>query len=733
MADALTTYLFDHHHITLTPAQKQAVEALTGPTCVISCPGSGKTTVTVIRLANLIVKGNVPPHQILALTFSKASAKDMNERFRTLFPSLAPHVKFSTIHSFSFSVIRHFEKLSGTRYQLIEHPTSNGISKRQLLASIYLEQTERYLSDEEYETLTGQISLLKNLMIAPHQTTEIKQYIEEEQELFIKLYRAYESKKEAHYFLDYDDLLTTAYHLLKQNASLRQFYQHHYTHIQIDEAQDTSKIQYELIKLLAAPLNNLFLVGDDDQSIYAFRGAYPKQLLAFKETFPKAQLIYLTDNFRSSQDIVDLSSAFIRSNQTRYQKEIKTPNPKQSLPTLHHFQNEREQFDYLIHELKQLDHLQEVAILYRQNVSAISLIEQLERHHLPFCLQEGRLAFFSHPIVKDIIAFFHLALHPKDTEAFKRIGKILYLSASTLSQTLAKAEHAYLDYLTQQVAFNTTFQQEKIRKFKLNLPKITTLPPRRAIHFILDTLDYESYLTKKGFLKDEKERVYTQGVAVIETLKSIATETGDVHEFLNRLAHLYQLSQQSTIQQPNAIRLLTFHASKGLEFDTVFLIDCMDGITPSSGALNQHLLNEEEELEEERRLFYVAMTRARHQLHLLSVASKHNMIFNRSIFIKEVQSILNPALKKEGHLPTASKRTLSGRKIDELKSLPGSTIDLSPYPVGTIITHRQFGDGTIIAREGEIATIQFHATKDEKRISLKITVANGNVTLKSSK
>ena len=729
MADELTSYLYDHFKMTLTPSQKDAVEALHGPICVISCPGSGKTTVTVIRLANLMVKGGVSPQQILALTFSKASAKDMNDRFKSLFPSLANHVKFATIHSFAFHIIRHFEQISGTRYEFIDTPNQMTHSKRQLLASIYLEKSERYLSDDEYETITGQISLLKNLMIEPHQTKEIKKYVENEVELFIQVYKAYEQKKEANFFLDYDDLLTTAYQILIHQDELRTFYQQRYTHIQIDEAQDTSKIQYELIKLVATPRNNLFLVGDDDQSIYAFRGAYPKQLLDFKQTFKDAQIIYLTENFRSSQDIVTMSSTFISHNHDRYPKEIKTPNPPSSVPVLHHFQTEKEQFTYLMEQLKATDDLNEVAILYRQNVSAISLIETLERHQLPFRLQEGKLIFFTHPIVKDVVAFFHLALNPTDAEAFKRIAKILYLSASVVQQTLAQSESAYLDYLTRQVAFKTAFQRDKIRQFKLNLPKIKELPPKRAIHFILDTLDYENYLTKRGFIKDEKERVYTQGLAVIETLKSIASETGDLHEFLNRLSHLYQLSQQSAQQMMPAINLLTFHASKGLEFNTVFLIDCMDGITPSSSALNQHLLHEEEEFEEERRLFYVAMTRARHQLQILSVANKHNMLFNRSVFVKDVHQILHPKSATESS--PQPKRTASGRSISELKSMNLTTaVDLKAYQVGVLIHHQRFGDGTIIDLEGEIATIQFE--HEQKRISLRITVENGNVSLKSS-
>lgn len=729
MSDELTTYLYDNFKMTLTMAQKEAVEALHGPTCVISCPGSGKTTVMVIRLANLIVKGGVLPHQILALTFSKASAKDMNERFKSLFPSLANHVKFATIHSFAFHVIRHFEQLTGVHYEFIDSTNQQTHNKRQLLSSIYLEKSERYLSDDEYETITGQISLLKNLMIAPNQTKEIQKYVENEVELFIQIYKTYEQKKEAHHWLDYDDLLTTAYHILINHDELRTFYQQHYTHIQIDEAQDTSKIQYELIKLIAHSHHNLFLVGDDDQSIYAFRGAYPKQLLEFKSTFPNAKMIYLTENFRSSQDIVNLSSTFISHNKERYKKEIKTPNKPHTIPVLHHFQTEKEQFTYLIEQLKAKDDLNEVAILYRQNVSAIALIELLERHQIPFKLQEGKLSFFTHPIVKDIVAFFHFAQNQKDSESFKRLAKILYLSASVINQTLSQTESSYLDYLTRQVSFKTSFQRDKIRQFKLNLPKLNDYPPKRGIHFILDKLDYEDYLTKRGFLKDDKERVYTQGLAVIETLKSIASVSDDINDFLNRLTYLYQLSQQSSQQQLPAIHLLTFHASKGLEFNDVYLIDCMDGITPSSSSLTNHLLKEDEEFEEERRLFYVAMTRARFNLEILSVANKHNMLFNRSVFVKDVHHILNP--EAESTIPSQTKRTSSGRSISELKSMNISTsVDLSPYQIGVNIHHQRFGDGLIIEREGEIATIQFE--DEQRRISLRITVENGNLTIKSA-
>lgn len=723
----LFTYLKKYHHIVLTEDQFAATQALDGPICVISCPGSGKTTVTVIRLANLILNGNVNPNQILALTFSKASARDMNDRFKTLFPKLSTQVQFATIHSFAFHIIKHYQQLSGIQYQFIEGSHSP-LHKRQLLTQFYLEITERYPSDDDLETLTGQISFLKNLMIEPHHIKEIKQQIETEVEEFIQIYKKYEAFKESRYLLDYDDLLTTALSILSHHEYLLNWYQQRYTHIQIDEAQDTSKVQYELIKCLGSKHRNLFLVGDDDQSIYAFRGAYPKQLLDFKKTFTDAQIIYMSQNFRSTQSIVETSSTFIQHNKNRYKKRIQTQNEAGALPTLHHFQTETEQLNTLIDALKKEENLNEVAILYRQNVSAIPLIEQFERHQIPFKLQEGKLSFFSHPIVRDIIAILTLSTTPTHLDSFNRVAKILYLSAVTQQQVTSQTESGYLDYLTRQVTFNSSYQREKIRKFRENLNKLPTITNSRMITYILNTLDYESYLTKKGFLKDENdERLYTQGMAVLETLKMIAKEVDSQEAFIKRITHLKQISEQSSTQDIG-VNLLTFHASKGLEFKTVYLIDCMNGITPPQTAIVEAKNQNFEIYEEERRLFYVAMTRAKQNLTLMSVAKKHNLLFSRSNYFKEVSKILTPATEDV----SSPSRLSHGKSIKELKQglILHDHIDLRPYKVGSNINHERFGKGLIIQLEGEIATIQFE--KETKRISLKITVLNGSLSLVSS-
>ena len=721
MADELKHYLKENFQITLTSTQLDAVLALEGPICVISCPGSGKTTVTVIRLANLMVTGQISGQNILALTFSKAAAQDMNQRFAYLFPTLSHLIRFSTIHSFAYQIIRHYEQLTHQKFQFIDSLNTTTFSKKQLLANLYLQLTERYISEEELEIIISQIGLLKNLMIEPHHKEQIKPYIENDLDIFIQIFKKYENYKEANSLLDYDDLLTQAYQILLNHEGLRQYYQNQYTHIQVDEAQDISKIQSELIKLVALPHNNLFLVGDDDQSIYAFRGAYPEQLLAFQQTYPEALMIYMSENFRSSQNIVQASSTFIKNNKVRYDKDIHTSNPTFECPKFHHFNTDNEQFEYLVQRLKEIDDKKSIAILYRQNISAIPLLTLLTHHQIPFKLQEKNFSFFNHPIVKDILAFITLSKNERDVESFKRVAKVLYLSATVTNQILHQTESGFIDYLSRSISFKTGFQSTKVKQFKLNLPKLTTLEPDRSITYILKTLNYEDYLDKKGFLKEEKEeRTYSQGLAVLETLRGIARQCHDHEDFFNHLKKLSQLSQ-STSQ--NGVTFLTFHGSKGLEFDYVFMIDCMNEITPSATALSAQFSKDDKEYEEERRLFYVAMTRAKLELEILSSASKYNLLFNRSNFFKDLFQIVHPKpLEDEAEVKTTKTKQNRQPLTDFKKLFP---LQLENYPIGTLVNHKKFGEGTIIHLENEIATIHFD--DETRRISLRIAVENGNL------
>jgi len=697
MSQSLIDYL-KKYELTLSPIQYEAVTALEGPTALISAPGSGKTTVTVIRLANLIVKGGADPKRVLALTFSKAAARDMDRRFQELFPTLAGRLKFSTIHSLAFSII----KDGGGSYQFLDKPDT--LSKRQVIGGLYLEAFGEYMADFEYEEMAGKIGLLKNLLIMPRDTATIAKYVEEDLDKFIQIYEAYELFKEARGFLDFDDILTLGLKILQENHGLRKHYQDYFTHVQVDEAQDISTAQWEIIKLLALPQNHLFLVGDDDQSIYGFRGADSTIFLKFK-AIPNARVIAMNENYRSSQNIVQMASTFIQANTMRHPKEIVTSNPKALEPVFAIFQRESEQFEYLAQKIQEANGT--VAVLYRQNISVMGLLPHLD---VPYELHEERLGFFTHPVLRDIQAFFQLALDPFHEGAFKRLAKLLYLPAITVREVVSQGELPYLRYLGTRVRFQKAFQKSKAQEFVKHFPKLSQLPPQRGLSYLLMTLGYEEYLFKKGFLKEEKgQPQYTQAKAVLETLRTLSKSYEHPEPFLAAL------SQKPTSTKGAKVQLMTFHSSKGLEFDTVFLMDCMNGITPSSPLETLELA----EYEEERRLFYVAMTRARHQLEILGSANRYAMNFSRSDFFKEA--------KAAAKVP----ETLLETKILKAHSplLKNPDAEYADYRAGNFVTHQRFGTGRILEREGEIATISF--ADETRRISLRITLEKGVLQLEA--
>lgn len=697
MSQSLIDYL-STYNLTLSDVQYKAVTALEGPTALISAPGSGKTTVTVIRLANLIVKGGADPNRVLALTFSKAAARDMGHRFGELFPTLKDRLRFSTIHSLAFSII----KQAGGAYQFLDKPDT--LSKRQVISGLYLERFGTYLADYEFEEMAANIGLLKNLLIFPGDTANIAKFVEEDLDSFIQIYEAYELFKESRGLLDFDDILTLGLKILQENSQLRKHYQETFTHVQVDEAQDISTAQWELIKLLALPQNHLFLVGDDDQSIYGFRGADPSIFLKFKE-IPQAKIIAMNENYRSSQNLVQMASTFIQANKIRHPKTIVTANGAGVSPVFSFFQRESEQFAYVAEKIQKVEG--SVAVLYRQNISVMGLLPYLE---IPYQLHEERLGFFSHPVLRDIQAFFQLALNPCDEGAFKRLAKILYLPAITVREVLSQSQLPYLTYLGTRVRFQKAFQKSKAQEFVKHFPKLSQLPPQRGLHYVLMTLGYEEFLFKKGFLKEEKgQPVYTQAKAVLETLRALSKSCETPQQFLEKL------SQKPKSTRGAKVHLMTFHSSKGLEFDTVFLVDCMNQITPSNTLEEDGLAT----YEEERRLFYVAMTRARHRLEILGSANRYAMNFSRSDFFNEAKSaagvqeiLLEKALPKKERSLLESPETL-----------------YQDFPIGSAVIHKRFGAGQILERDGEIATISF--ADEVRRISLRITLEKG-VLQKSS-
>lgn len=729
-------------NISLTKQQKDIIETMGVPLCVIASPGSGKTLVYVVRIANLILNHDVKPENILALTFSRASARDMEDRFLKLFGEIIDsHVHFSTIHSFALQIVSDYEKKKGFYFTIIEGEEAP-ISKIKILKDIYLKINEENITEEKVEELTNTIGFVKNMMLEPSDEKEINKY-QFQIDNFISIYKEYEEYKKQNNYIDYDDMLVKALKILREEPDILHYYRSKYTHILLDEGQDTSKVQYEIIKLLAKPLNNIFLVGDDDQSIYQFRAAFPEELLNFNKNYPNAKVMFMEENFRSSKDIVELSSQFIQNNKIRYAKKAFTNNPEHKPVAIVRLKDDNEQVQYLIRQLKNIDNLSETAILYRNNISAIRLVECFDREGIPFYIRDAKKSFFSHWAIQDIFAFLDLAYDDTNMEALKRIyNKGLYISNKMLDY-ISKGNNSVsvFDRLIDYPYFKHSFQKDDMIRLKWDFKTLAQKSPKQAIVFIEEDLGYKKYLqnTKEAGVS------YENAKNIMTNLKIIAEGCNTIANFKNRLTYLEQIMEQSRFNKgQNAVVLSTIHSSKGLEWDNVFLIDLINGQFPTQSSIDDYYKGDPRELESERRLFYVGMTRARKVLELITINLKNNEKVETSIFVREVDRIIRPNSignilatlnqKKQTDMLIRRATVQNDVKIAETVQKPQKEKpqqkEQSPYKINTYVEHKAYGKGKIIAIEGDDATIEF-GNGLLKRFRLKTCVEKGIITLAS--
>ena len=364
-----------------------------GPALVLAVPGAGKTSILLERTHNLIESG-VHPNNILSLTFSKAAANEMKYRFDYMYQNI--NVKFSTIHAFCYLVIREYSRLRNVEYTLIEGDPK--INKIGLLKEIYKNVNRDYITEDKLETLLNAIGYCKNMMIEPK---DVKSELEVEIDNFESIFKAYEDYKSKRKYMDFDDMLTLSYEILKREPYIKNRFIEQYKYIQIDEGQDSSKIQMEIINLLAKKYKNLFIVADDDQSIYGFRGAFPKGLFQLKEIYPNMKTFYMQKNFRSSKNIVSASNKFISQNTMRYTKDLVSAKDFDKPIDIVKLETTVDQYEYILEQLEE-DSSGSTAILYRNNLSAIGLLEFFERKRVSFAIRDSKLKFFSHWIINDI-------------------------------------------------------------------------------------------------------------------------------------------------------------------------------------------------------------------------------------------------------------------------------------------------------------------------------------------
>lgn len=601
-----------------------------GPSLVLAVPGAGKTTVLIARLATLIYYYNIEPSSILSITFSRFAALNMKKRYSKLLNNISgKEPKFSTIHSFSYNLINNYSKKRNISYSLIESDKLH--SKNSIIKNIYKEVEGFNLTDDKLEDILTGIGYIKNMMMP------IDDYKSYSIPSFKEIFKRYEDYKKTNNLIDFDDMLTLALDILNKNPDICNFYQNQYKYIQVDEGQDTSLVQYEIIKKISSPLNNLLVVADDDQSIYEFRGASPEFLLDFKSHFPNSKILNMSLNYRSSKTIVNLSDLFIAQNKIRYEKKLIPSKKNTSNININILKSPEKQYDCILENIVDPN---STAILFRNNISSIPIIDILERNYIPFNIKENNFSFFNNNILKDIICFFKLSINNYDFRTFKNI---YYKMKGYISKNCIKyIENNLVDYtsvfsiLENNPDYNS-FKSKNIRELGFDFIKLSRLKPIDAINYIENNLNYLEYIDKRNeFLGYGKE----SNLSYLSYIKSIAINCNSILDFLDRIEFLKSILSE-TNTHTDGVFVSTIHSAKGLEFETVFIVDLINGDFPSTNSLKPQS-EDKKELEEERRLFYVGITRAKETLFLLSYETKNETKISNSLFVNEVRNILTP-------------------------------------------------------------------------------------------
>lgn len=618
----------------LSLEQEKAINHIKGPALVLAVPGAGKTTVLINRVMNLISKFGVSPQRILSITFSKASALDMKNRFIRTFPEFnADLVNFSTIHSFCYGLIRDYSCMYNIKYRLLEDE-KNALNKYNLLKQIYLDINKEYITEEKLESLLNSIGYIKNMMISPE---EYKKNNKIDVSNFIEIYKTYEAYKRKYNLLDFDDMLTISLEILSKNRFLLNKYRNKYDFYQLDEGQDTSKIQLSIIKMLASPNNNLFIVADDDQSIYGFRGAFPKALLEFNKEYKNGKLYFMERNYRSTKNIVSICNTFIKANKLRYNKEITTDNDYFEPINIVKVKTIDDQYKFILEDLKKRN-LANSCVLYRNNLSSIGLMELFEKNNISFYMRDTKLRFFNHWMLQDILNFMNFSQDTSNMELYENIyykmkgyiAKKHILYAKSLNQITS-----IFDRIMEYPGLND-FYKKTLRELKLDFKKLSKLKPYEAILYIENDLEYNSYLKENSM---KFGYTYENLMNILFYLKLIAKSTTNISDFVGRLKHLQHLSVNSRINK-NTITLSTIHSAKGLEFENVYIIDLIDGEFPNISSIESYEKGNIELLEEERRLFYVGMTRAKKHLTLITTKYISDKLLEPSRFLIELQNTI---------------------------------------------------------------------------------------------
>ena len=613
--------------------QKEAIMHRDGPAMVFAGPGAGKTYVITNRVKALIDEYGVKPEQILVVTFSKAAAVEMKERFEMMTGGRRLPVRFGTFHSVFFQILRlayHYEvkdiATPALKYRFLEETLNE--------TGYEVDDKKEFLSDIEKE-----ISRVKGEGI------EIDCYFSSacSAEIFQKMYRGYQEKLQRHRCLDFDDMVVYTYQLLKEREDIRRRWQAQFRYLLIDEFQDINRLQYETVCMLAEPENNLFIVGDDDQSIYGFRGAKPGIMLSFPKRFPDTKQIVLGVNYRCSDEIMKAAERLIGKNNERYEKHIVANKGKEQPVHMKKCENLPDEAEKIVAQIQMYQKegiaYQEMAVLFRTNMQMRLLAGKLMEHGVPFTMRENLPNLFDTWMAKDIMCYLQLALGNRSREKFLKIANrpVRYLSRTAFTESEVSFDKLRAYYAVK----NQEWMEERIWNFEYDLKNLASLSPYAAIHFIRKGIGYDEFLKTYA---DERNVNADDWFDVLDEMQEMARDKKSIPEFLSfvenygdTLEEIRQEQKKQQVKEEPGVSLMTMHASKGLEFPVVFVPTLNEDIVPYRKAV------QEGNLEEERRMLYVAMTRAKTYLHLSFVKERFHKEAEPSPFLYEI----SPALKNK--------------------------------------------------------------------------------------
>ncbi|MCR5677088.1 MAG: ATP-dependent helicase [Agathobacter sp.] len=600
-------------------SQKRAIAVCDGPAMVLAGAGSGKTTVITHRIRSLIEQHHVDPSAILVITFTKAAATEMKERFLQLIGQEKTKVTFGTFHAIFFMILK-----------IAYHFDADNIIRENVKYNLMRELVHRYHLDARDENelcanLISEISLVKNTRI------DIRYYYSKAcgESVFRDIFRDYHQYLQNNRLIDFDDMLIYTYDLFEQRKDILALWQQKYQYILIDEFQDINQIQFDIIKMMAQPQNNLFVVGDDDQSIYRFRGSKPEIMLRFPETYPDTVQILLDTNYRCDKQITDRAMKLISHNKVRFDKAVHSSRP--AYPDafrIHYFDSQEKQnqsiTDWMREAMEKNESLDDYAILFRTNTGPRLLMEQFLNHNIEFRVRDQIPNLYDHWAVKDIRTYIRMAAGSRERADFYQVMNkpLRYLSRDSLreSQVAFDVWEAYYR--------DKPWMQERIYKLRQDLNLIAKMNPYAAINYIRKGIGYDEYLIE---FAQEHDITKEELLAVLDEFQSVAKGYQTFEQLNNHIVSaqeaLYEMNRGS--KKVNAVTFSTLHSAKGLEFKHVILIDVNEGVMPYKKALL------DEEIEEERRLFYVGMTRAMDSLHICSVKSTHSDLMV-SRFVEEI-------------------------------------------------------------------------------------------------